>query len=380
MTEPVLLVAAGEASGDAMAAAVLARLGVPATGMGGPALGAHAELIVRYDRMAAMGLGPVLRMAPHLAAAFARLWAEARRFRPRAALLVGFSEFNLRLGRRLRTLGVRVLWYAPPQIWAWRPERGPRAVLACDAMAVVLPFELAPWQELGALAVYVGHPALELERPDRTLARHRMGLGPGDRLVAVLPGSRAHEVTRLLPTLLSAVQRLRQRQPCLQAHWFVAPSLPAEVISWAAEQARRAQVGVTAISVGLLPAADVALVCSGTATVECALCNVPPVVVYRTGAVAAAAARALVRVSMVGLPNLVLGERVFPELLQRAVSAPRVAECAERILQEPELHQRACQRVWHALAGPAGADREGTLRPDQLPSARVAALLAPWLS
>jgi hypothetical protein len=157
-----VLVVAGEGSGDAMAAPVVRQLGVPAFGLGGTALGAVGmELVSDLSRTAAMGVGAVLVRAPLLIDAGRRLLSEARRRKPRAALLVGFSEFNAWLGPRLRKLGMRVLWYSPPQIWAWRGGRADTLRDACDRMAVILPFEEELWRAHGADAHYVGHPSLE---------------------------------------------------------------------------------------------------------------------------------------------------------------------------------------------------------------------------
>jgi lipid-A-disaccharide synthase len=365
-----LLVSAGEGSGDVMAAPVLTHLGVPAFGLGGPALRSRgAELVTELSQIAVMGFGAVALKAPAIVAAARRLLKEAKRRRPSAALLVGYSEFHAWLGPRLRELGIPVLWYGPPQVWAWRPERASRLSKACDRMAVILPFEEQLWRDHGADAHFVGHPSLEAPVGERDAARERLGLTPYAEYVAVLPGSRSHEVRHHLRPMLEAIAILRAERGALDARVVVAPALEAglaEHMSRAAVEAGLSVIESTAPPV--LAAFDVALAASGSVTLECAVAGVPPVIAYRTGAVSELIARRLLRVENVGLPNLVLGRREFPELVQDALSAESLAEEAGRLLDERPRYVEQCRRVQVALVG-------GTLSA----SARVAELLSKWL-
>jgi lipid-A-disaccharide synthase len=368
-----LLISAGEGSGDAMAAPVLARLGVPAFGLGGAQLStAGLEQVARLRQGSAMGVGDVLVRAPDLLRAAHDLLASARRRRPAAALLVGFSEFNARLGKRLRELGTRVLWYGPPQIWAWRRGRGERLSKSCDRMAVVLPFEEDLWRRLGVDAHFVGHPAMERPEVPRDVARERFGMTPYAEYVALLPGSRPHEVREHLRPMLDAVGELRNDRGAIDARVIVASALPRRLADRITRQARAA--GVTCIesaAPNVLPAFDVALAASGTVTLECVAANVPPVIVYRTGPVSELLARRLLEVSFVGLPNHVLGERIFPELLQSAVVADQLADEATRLLDDRDTWQTRCGRVQARLCPSDG---------QAAPSERVAELLSAWLS
>jgi lipid-A-disaccharide synthase len=283
---------------------------------------------------------------------------------------VGFSEFNARLAPRLRQGGSRVLWYAPPQIWAWRPSRGARLGRASDALALILPFEKDAWERWEARAHYVGHPALELRFAPREAARASLGAPPTGDLVALLPGSREQEVLGHLPLLLDAFAELACRRPGLRAAVIVAPGLRPEIGTWVARRARRS--GVRALALGipeLFSAFDLALAVSGTVTLEAALARVPPVIVYRPGPLATWWARRALRVPFVGLPNLVLGEPVFPELLAQDARAERIAAEAHRLLEDRSRAFDACDRVRGALS-------RGIEQP---PSARVADLIAPWL-
>jgi lipid-A-disaccharide synthase len=356
-----LLVVAGEGSGDALASPVVARLGVPAFGMGGPLLqAAGADLVADLRDFAAMGVGGVLARGPSLAHAVLRLVLSLARERPRAALLVGFSEVNAILARRLRESGTRVLWYAPPQVWAWRRGRAATLARRADRMAVVLPFEAAVWRRAGAQAEYVGHPALETTTP---LA----GRTP-DGHVALLPGSRAHEVRAHLEPMLSAAKRLAP----LRAEVVRAAALDDATRRWVAERAIGAGVAVSDGPLARsLSGARAALVASGTATLECAVMGVPPVIVYRTDPVTYAVAKRLVRAPHVGLPNLVLGRPAFPELLQHDVRAEVLAATLGRVLDAATHYEALCAETRRALLAGLHGDA---------PSVRVAAILEPWLT
>lgn len=334
--------------------------------MGGPEIAQRVdELVVDARDLGVMGTADAIGKMPRVLAAFHRLTKEAKRRRPRAALLVGYSEFNARLGPVLRSLGTRVVWYAAPQIWAWRGGRGPRLGRASDCMAVILPFEPSVWRQYGVAAEYVGHPSLEQTFASRQSARARLGLSPDELAVAVLPGSRSGEVRRLLDPMLATVERLRARRRDLQAHVLASAALPPIVRETLAVRAARCGVPVWDDAIGeLLPAFDFAIAASGTVTLECALAGVPPLIVYRTDAASAFMARHRMTVHHVGLPNLVLGMRRFPELLQRDVRPERMAAALEQMLGNQPMLLAETRRV------------RAELGPNRSPSERVAELVA----
>jgi lipid-A-disaccharide synthase len=367
-----LLVVAGEGSGDMMAAAAVARLRPTAFGIGGSALrAAGVETLVDVSELGTMGLGAVLANLPQIGRAAWRVLAHARTRPTRAALLVGYTEFNAWLGPRLRQHGISVLWYGAPQIWAWRWRRGRRLARACDRMAVLLPFEEPWWRSLGVAARYVGHPALEQPSLPRAAARARLGAAPATELVALLPGSRNQEVRHHLGPMLVAVTQLRARRPGLEARLLLASSVSAPVAARTRRRARAAGVPTLAArSTELLSAFDVALAASGTATLQCAAAAVPVVIAYRTGPLTALAARQLVQVSSIGLPNLVLGRHVFPELIQEQMTPRALQNHAARLLDNRSRYLGHCQQVLERLRIPG--------RPS--PSVQVAEMIRPWLS
>lgn len=371
-----LLVVAGEASGDRAAASVLARLGgVSAFGMGGGALEREGlELLVDLRSTTALGVGEVARRAFAVGMAYATLRAAIRKRKPAAALLVNYTEFNTKLARALWREGTRVLWYGAPQIWAWRPGRGKPLRRHLDRMAVMLPFEEPLWRELGVDARYVGHPAIEdrVGRDHRVVARELLGLTPFAPAVAILPGSRPHEVRRLLEPMLTGYETVRADRASVDARVLLAGSLDDRTRAWAKDLAKERDVDAVDVDprAGIapaLPAFDAALCASGTASLECALARVVPVVCYRVGWAAELGARALLATPQVALPNVLLGREAFPELLQRDANASRIANELARAFDERETFLAACEEV------------EGILGDDRAPSREVARLLAPWL-
>jgi lipid-A-disaccharide synthase len=369
-----LLVVAGEASGDRAAGAVIARLPTVETfGLGGPALASRGVTLVGDLRAStAMGVGEAGARAFAVLKAWRALVRAARTRRPRAALLVNYTEFNARLAPVLRDAGARVLWYGAPQVWAWRPGRTAALRRSIDRMAVMLPFEAPIWRAAGVDAHYVGHPSVETSPLDREAARRTLGMTPYASAVAILPGSRPHEVRRLLTPLLEGYERVRADRASVDARVLLASSLDLATREWvrALCEARRVatfdvdpQIGAMSV----LRAFDASLCASGTASLEAALARAVPVVTYRVGVTTELAARMLVTTPHVALPNVLLGRRAFTELLQRDVQPSRIAQALADALDRRPALIAACDEVEAALG------RELT------PSAAVARMLAPWL-
>jgi lipid-A-disaccharide synthase len=369
-----LLVVAGEASGDRAAAAVVARLpGVDTFGLGGPALASLGTTLVGDLRAStALGVGEASMRALGVLRAWGAVVRAAKRRKPRAALLVNYSEFNARLAPQLRDAGIRVLWYGAPQVWAWRGSRTTSLRRCIDRMAVLLPFESKIWRTAGVDAHYVGHPALETTPLDRDTARLALGMTPYAATVGVLPGSRPHEVRRLLIPMLDAYEVVRADRASVDARVLVAPSLDESTRRWLRDLCAARRVGTFEVdphvgAMGVLRAFDATLCASGTASLEAALSRAIPVIAYRVGVTTEIAARMLVTIPNVALPNVLLGRRAFTELLQRDVQAPRIARAlADALDRRPEL-LAACDEV------------EATLGVERMPSFSVARMLAPWL-
>jgi lipid-A-disaccharide synthase len=369
-----LLVVTGEASGDRAAAAVVGHLpAVRVFGLGGAALAARdVELLGDLSAWTALGFGEAAGRAGGIYGAWRAVLQAARHRRPDAALLVNYTEFNARLAPRLHDAGVRVLWYGAPQVWAWRKQRGRSLRKGLDRMAVMLPFEEEIWRAVGVDAHYVGHPALEVTPLDRNAARSVLGMTPYAAAVAILPGSRPHEVRRLLVPMLDAYERVRADRASVDARVLVAASLDDATRArirktCASRRVQTFDVDPQAGAMGLLGAFDAALCASGTASLEAALAHAVPVITYRVGVTTELAARALLRTKYVALPNVLLGRPAFAELLQREARADRIAPALADALDRRSALVAECREVERAL---------GTARTS---SAAVARMLAPWL-
>lgn len=367
---PTFLVVAGEASGDLHGARVIEALRrrVPHArfaGMGGPRM-REAGLEPLYDarEISVMGFVEVLPKLFRILGVLAGLARWAEEHRPVAAILVDVPDFNLRLAKRLRTLGVPVAFYVAPMAWAWRESRVKTLRARVDRLLCIYPFEEAWFRERGVEAVYVGNPLLEdghlAVAPDPAACRAALGLD-GDRpALALLPGSRRAEIHRVLPTMLAAARALLAERPELQLVLPVAATLSREEI-----EALCAEGGVTpqlveGRAVEVLGAADAAVVCSGTATLEAALACRPMVVVFKAGWISWAIAKLFVRLPDVAIVNILAGRRIVPELIQRAFTAAAVVREVLPLLASGEVRERMVEelrRVRGALGGPGASER-----------------------
>jgi lipid-A-disaccharide synthase len=353
----IVFLVAGEASGDLHAANLLLALrrlepGVEALGVGGERLlDAGLECVARSEELSVMGLAEVVRELPRLWRLSRRVRRVAMARRPDVAVLVDSPDFNLPLARALRKAGVPVVIYISPQLWAWRQGRVRRIRRDVRSVLCILPFEVEFYRRHGVAAEFVGHPLVDELAPVMREPPRREG-----RALALLPGSRWHEVEALLPAMLLAARRAAAAMPDLKVRLVVAPGLDAGRVG--------ALVGDGAVELittnrhRALAACSAALVASGTATLECALLGVPMVVGYRLHPASYLLARRLVRVPHVALVNLVAGERIVPELVQDGFTPERLAEQAERLLSGAADEQRTgLAEVRRRLGGTGASQR-----------------------
>jgi lipid-A-disaccharide synthase len=360
-----ILIVAGEASADLHAARALEELrrlrpGVHAFGVGGPRLRqAGLEALAPAEAISVMGVAEVLPRLPRILGILRALKRAAAERRPRAALLVDLPDFNLRLATTLKRLGVKVVYYISPTVWAWRRGRARKIARVVDRMLCILPFEPEAYRGTGVQARFVGHPFAERPAPDAPAAyRTGLGLPAGRTTVALVPGSRPGELKRILPHMLEAAERLKARHPDAQFVIPVAPTLAREAVT--PFLASHATLDVTLVdgrtdeAVG---AADAALVKSGTATLEAGLMLRPMVVVYRLSWLTYLLGRLLVRIAWFSLVNILAGRRVVPELLQGEASGERMAAEVEALLSDRSLRETQLQglREVRASLGTPGA-------------------------
>jgi lipid-A-disaccharide synthase len=364
MPRPEIFIAAGEVSGDLHGAALLEQLArlrpdLSAWGVGGPRLAAAGqEQAAGIEQLSLVGITEVLPRLLSIAALLRRLRGELARRRPAAVVLIDAPDFNFRLAAAARALGLRVIYFISPQVWAWRGGRIATLRRTVDLMLCILPFEERLYREAGVRAEYVGHPLVDLVRPSASPGELRatLALEPGRPVVALLPGSRRTEVRALLPALRGAAGILARRTPRPQ---FLVPCAAPHLRPLLAPLAA-APVGARLLegrAWDALALADAAVVASGTATLEAALLGTPFVTVYRVSALSYRIARRLVRVRWISLPNLLLDQPAVPELIQDGCSPEAVAGEVTRLLDDPAAAFRLreqCARV-RALLGPGGA-------------------------
>lgn len=368
MSNPIrILLSSGEASGDLYASELLRELrkrlpSIEAFGLGGARSKAQGtELLVDLEEISVIGLVEVVGKIPALRRAMTRLVEEARKRKPDLAILVDFSGFHLRLAKRLHAMGVPILYYVSPQVWAWRRGRIRRIRDLVNEMLVILPFEEAFYREQGIRVRYVGHPLVDLVEPARTREKFcsDLGLDPARPIVLLLPGSRLREIELHVPVLREVVERLSTERPDLQIVISRAPTVAASWIEGTlAETMTKVQMLEGGTYDGLKHAA-VAVVASGTATVEAALSETPMVVVYRVGRLTYALGRRFVRVPFFSMVNLIAGRKLVPELIQRDMTANAICTQVDSLL-EPEAAEemkRGLREVKAKLGGKGASAR-----------------------
>lgn len=371
MSGPTIFILAGEPSGDLHGGALARELrtrnpAVRLRGIGGPAMrAAGVELLHALDEFSVLGFSEVVGRLPFFFRVLAELRAEFRATPPAVFIPIDFPDFNLRAAAHARAAGVPVLWYISPQIWAWRGGRIRALKRLVDRMVVVFPFEVEVYRAAGVPVEFVGHPLLE--HPPRVrdgrAVREALAVPEGRPLVALLPGSRRQEVRRILPPLAEAGRRLmadgRARVAVSRA-----PGLPVELYREVLAAAGAELPLWEGPAAELAGAADLAVVASGTATLETGLTGTPLVVVYRMGGLNWEIARRMVKLPRIGLVNIAAGEAVAPELLQDDVTGEKVAALARELLDDPArlaAMRAALARLPARLAGPGASRRTAEL-------------------
>jgi lipid-A-disaccharide synthase len=345
---PSLLVVAGEISGDQHAADVVRRVratlpDLTVWGIGGDALAAVGVSLRQHTRdMAVMGLIEVLRRIGFFRRVLGDLVQEARRTPPDAALLVDYPGFNLRAAARLKAQGVRVIYYVCPQVWAWRKSRIGRIAEIVDRLLVIFPFEKELFNGTRLRPDFVGHPLVESVQAVRDAPAVDLPWS-GSRRIALLPGSRTQEISRILPVLAEAARGVRKKYP--DAGFLLAS--PTEELATEERRMLRSQgipdgliPVVTGQTLQILKQARAAWVASGTATIETCLMRCPMVVVYRTSALTNWAARRVLQVPHIGMVNLMAGREICPERIQAEASPEKLIEALLPLIEDTPRRAR----------------------------------------
>ena len=335
-----ILISAGEASGDIHAAAVTAALKkIDSTtevfGMGGDELrAAGGEVLFDIKDHGVMGFVEVIKKLPDLfklRSDFARVMDERK---PDCLVVVDYSGFNMKLAKLAHDKGIPVVSYIAPSAWAWNKGRAKNVAKIVDKVACIFPFEYDVYKEAGAPVEFVGHPLLDIVHPsmERAEAEAWVGKEAGRPLVLLMPGSRLMEIEKMLPNLLEGAKLLKKQMSEVQFAMPRAGTIPLELLQ-SKIKASGLEIKITeGHNYDLFSVADVALATSGTVTLEAALCGLPTVIVYRTSALNAFIARRVINIPNIGLPNIVAGRQIVPELLQEDFTPQKVAEAAVKLL------------------------------------------------
>jgi lipid-A-disaccharide synthase len=360
------MLVAGEASGDIHGAALCRALraavpGVRLFGMGGERMAAGGlDVLADIRETAVVGFSEVVRRLPLLRRTFGRLAAALRSEQPHVVVLIDYPGFNLRLARVAHAAGVPVVYFIPPQVWAWRPGRLEAIRRRVSLVLAVFPFERALYGMAGVPVEFVGHPVLDAlpAAPTRATARRQLGLDETHLVIGLLPGSRAQEIERLLPLMRDAANRIVRVRADARFVLGLAPSVPRAAIDRHLLGGPKVDV-VEDRTYAVMRASDLLLVASGTATLEAGLLGTPMVVCYRLSAVSERIAAVLARVPWASLTNIVLGRQVVPELCRRRdATGERLAQEALHLLATPGALD-AQRQAFRELAAELGAPGVG---------------------
>jgi lipid-A-disaccharide synthase len=361
-----VMISCGEPSGDLYAGALARELlnlnpSTVVTGFGSERLRrAGATLTADFKGLSVTGLLEVARLLPRTYAVYRRLVAEAQTARPDVFVAIDFPDFNFRLASRMRRLGIPVVYYISPQLWAWRPGRVKTMRRIADRVLVIFPFEEQIYRRAGVPVEWVGHPLFDVAVPTapRDEFLTSLGLDPLRPVVALLPGSRSNELRAILPDLGRAATLIREQIPGTQFLLARAPHLSDDLFA-AVSGADAHVVVLEGAADSVLAAADVAVVASGTVTVQAAIHECPMVVVYRLSPLTYRLGRPFVQVDTFAMANLVAGRTIVPELIQDEFTPAAVAAHAVTLLRDPAAadRMRADLRDVKAKLGSAGASR-----------------------
>lgn len=343
-----IMISAGEASGDVHAAALtreILKLDPTAQvyGMGGDGLrAAGGEVLFDIKDHGVMGLVEIIRKLPalfRLRSDFAEVMDKRR---PDCLVTIDYPGFNMRLAKVARAKGIPVISFIAPSAWAWRKGRAKNVAKLVNKVAAIFPFEYEVYKEAGADVEFMGHPLVDIVQPSLPVAEAvaKAGKHEGRPLVLLLPGSRLQEIQRLLPSMLEAAKLMVKANPALEFVMPRAGTIPRVMLE---EEINRAGIHVS-ITEGnnydVMGVADVALAASGTVTLEAALCRLPSVIVYKTAPLTAFIVRRLLNIADIGLPNIVAGRHILPELLQEDATPAKMAAEVLHLL-EPAAHAQA---------------------------------------
>lgn len=342
---------AGEASGDAHGAEVVLELkklrpDIQLSGMGGKEMkGAGVDVFFDSAGIAVVGIVEVLKHWGEIKRAMNLVRHKLEATRPDLLVLIDYPEFNLKMARHAQSLGIKVLFYISPQVWAWRPRRIHKIGQSIDHMAVLFKFETDYYRNANIPVTFVGHPLVDKVKPSLQAdsEKQRLGISLNQRVVGLFPGSRHNEISRLLPVMLQTATLMQQQEPDLCFVLPVAATLDYPSIQ---QQCANYDINIKLTTDNLydvISTCDAIVSCSGTVTLEIALLGIPLCIVYKTAWLTYQILSRLITIDRIGLANIVADEPVVKELLQDAAQAEKISQELFRLLDDENYRQRVKQ-------------------------------------
>lgn len=339
-----IMLSVGEASGDMHGASVANALkilqpDIELFGMGGKAM-RSAGVRVDYDitTQGIMGIVEVIKNLGKLFKLRDDLAALMEKERPDALVVIDYPDFNMRLAKIAKAKGIPVVSYISPSAWAWRRSRAKDVAETVDKVAAIFPFEAEVYQEAGADVTFVGHPLLDIVKPALTPeeAYRHFTADPTRPVILLMPGSRQQEIMKLLPSMLGACQEISRTLPDCQFFLPVASTISREILQNIIDSYQIPVNLTSEYTYDLMGIADVAIAASGTATLETSLMGTPTVIIYKTAALTYLLGKLLVKIPNIGLPNIIAGRRIVPELLQNDANPQAIARETLTLLMDKQ--------------------------------------------
>ena len=360
-----IMISVGEASGDLHGASVANALKqlrpeIELIGMGGQAMRtAGVEIIYDIADLGVIGIVEVIKNLRRLFRLRDFLADYMRANRPDALVIIDYPGFNVRLAKVAKKLGIPVISYISPSAWAWGRGRAKEVAETVQRVAAIFPFEADVYREAGANVTFVGHPLLDIVKPDmeRAAAFDYFGASPDFPRVLLMPGSRKQEILNLLPDMLAAAEKITQQVPGCQFFLPVASTISREMLRTLLDKYNVHVTLTNDQTYDLMNICDVAVAASGTATLETSLLKVPTVIIYRVAMLTYLIGKQLVKIPDIGLPNIVAGRRIVPELLQDDVNPEAIAAETVRLLIDGEARRQVLADLEevHTKLGETGA-------------------------
>jgi lipid-A-disaccharide synthase len=362
---PRVMIIAGEASGDLHAAKLVKAVKVQQHdisfyGIGGPDMkAAGVDILVDSGELAVVGIVEIWKHRKVIFGALHKMQDELRREPPDLLILVDYPEFNLRLAKSAKQAGIKVLYYISPQVWAWRQYRVRKIRARVDMMAVVFPFEEAFYLQHHVPVTFVGHPLVDEVKAstDKSTLQKEFGLNTTKPVIGLFPGSRRSEINRLLPVIMESARELKQQHPDMQFLLPLAPTLETTDIQDKLSEFADLEINVIKErTYDVMQACDVIITVSGTVTLEIALIGTPMVIINKVAFLTYAIVHRMLKISHIGLCNIVAEKRVAPELIQYDATPEKIVPAVNRLLEDKEYYDQVKQGLLktEALLGARG--------------------------